>query len=72
LIKELGIQLMPVSVDEAYRCRVAHADYGRGNHKAKLNYGDCFAYALAKISGEPLLFIGNDFSQTDVESALKD
>jgi ribonuclease VapC len=72
LIRELGVELMPVTVEAAYRCRLAHADYGRGNHPAKLNYGDCFAYALAKLSGEPLLFIGNDFAQTDVESALKD
>jgi ribonuclease VapC len=72
LIRELGIELVPVTVDAAYRCRGAHADYGRGNHPARLNYGDCFAYALAKLSGEPLLFKGNDFAQTDVEPALKD
>jgi ribonuclease VapC len=72
LIKDLGMELVPVTVEAAYRSRIAHADYGRGNHPAKLNYGDCFAYALAKLSGEPLLFKGNDFSQTDVEPALKD
>lgn len=72
LIQELGVELVPVSVEAAYRCRIAYADYGPGNHTAKLNYGDCFAYALAKLSGEPLLFIGNDFAQTDVEPALKD
>ncbi len=66
------MELVPVTVEAAYRSRVAHTDYGRGNHPAKLNYGDCFAYALAKLSGEPLLFIGNDFAQTDVEPALKD
>jgi ribonuclease VapC len=71
LIRELGIELVPVTIEAAYRCRAAHADYGRGNHPARLNYGDCFAYALAKLSGEPLLFIGNDFAQTDVEPALK-
>ncbi len=45
--------------------------YGRGHHRARLNFGDCFAYALAKRYGEPLLFKGNDFSQTDIEPALK-
>ena len=71
LIEELHVTLVPVSIELAYRCRVAHADYGRGNHPAKLNYGDCFAYALAKESREPLLFKGNDFAQTDIEPALK-
>ncbi len=72
LVAELQLDLVPVSVGMANRCRVAHADYGRGNHPAKLNYGDCFAYALAKEAGEALLFKGNDFVQTDVEPALKD
>jgi ribonuclease VapC len=72
LIQELGVELMPVTVEAAYRSRVAHAEFGRGNHPAKLNFGDCFAYALAKITREPLLFIGNDFAQTDIEPALKD
>jgi ribonuclease VapC len=44
--------------------------FGRGRHRAKLNFGDCFSYALAKVSGLPLLFKGNDFILTDVESAL--
>ena len=44
--------------------------YGRGRHPARLNYGDCFAYALAKMRNEPLLFKGNDFSQTDLVPAL--
>lgn len=72
LIEELRIKLVPVSVAEAYRCRVAHSDYGRGNHPARLNYGDCFAYALAKETREPLLFKGTDFAQTDIEPALRD
>jgi ribonuclease VapC len=72
LIRELQITLAPVSVEMAYRCRVAHSEYGRADHPAKLNYGDCFAYALAKETREPLLFKGNDFAQTDVEPALKD
>lgn len=72
LIQMLKIQLVPVSLNLAYRCLTAHGHYGRGNHPARLNYGDCFAYALAKETGEPLLFKGNDFAQTDVEPALKD
>jgi ribonuclease VapC len=72
LIEELGSQLLPVSVELAYRARRAYADYGRGYHPAKLNYGDCFAYALAKLVNEPLLFVGTDFAQTDIEPALKD
>jgi ribonuclease VapC len=47
--------------------RQAYVDYGRGNHSAALNFGDCFAYALAKSTGEPLLFKGDNFAQTDVE-----
>jgi ribonuclease VapC len=72
LLQELQVKLVPVSVEAAYRCRVAHSEFGRGNHPAKLNYGDCFAYALAKETREPLLFKGSDFAQTDIEPALKD
>jgi ribonuclease VapC len=71
LRKMLQIELVPVTVDMAYRSRVAYADYGKGSHPARLNYGDCFAYALAKETGEPLLFKGTDFAQTDIEPALK-
>lgn len=46
-------------------------DFGKGRHKAGLNFGDCFAYALAKATGEPLLFKGNDFSQTDIKAAIE-
>lgn len=66
------IELVPVSVGQAMIARRAWRVYGRGNHKAKLNFGDCFAYALAKETGEPLLFKGDDFAQTDIEPALKD
>ena len=72
LIDALHLEIVPVTVVDAYRSRAAHNDYGRGRHRARLNYGDCFAYALAKRTGEPLLFKGNDFSQTDIEPALKD
>lgn len=72
LVARLGIELVPVSVTQARKARIAHQSYGRGNHRAKLNYGDCFAYALANETGEPLLFKGLDFAQTDIEPALKD
>ena len=45
-------------------------DFGKGRHAAGLNFGDCFAYALAKLTGEPLLFKGNDFKKTDIVPAL--
>ena len=67
-----GIELMPVSVSQGELARRAWRTFGRGVHPARLNYGDCFAYALAKETREPLLFKGNDFAQTDVEPALKD
>ena len=52
--------------DQANTARVAYRRYGRGRHRAGLNYGDCFSYALAKVSGQPLLFKGDDFSHTDI------
>jgi ribonuclease VapC len=68
----LRIEIVPVTEEATNQARMAHTTYGRGNHPARLNYGDCFAYALAALSREPLLFKGNDFSQTDIEPALKD
>lgn len=54
----------------AHAAVAAWARYGRGRHPAKLNYGDCMAYATAKLAGEPLLYVGGDFALTDIESAL--
>ena len=65
------IEIIPFDTEQLEIARDAFAKYGKGNHKAKLNFGDCFAYALAKASGEPLLFKGNDFSLTDIEPAIK-
>jgi ribonuclease VapC len=62
------VELVPVDVEHADLARSAYRRYGRGRHPAGLKYGDCFAYALAKSSAEPLLFKGEDFSQTDVAS----
>jgi ribonuclease VapC len=72
LANALRLKIEPVTLEDALRGRIAHGEYGRGHHPARLNFGDCFAYALAKRCGEPLLFKGDDFSQTDIEPALKD
>ncbi len=63
------IIIEPVTVEQGELARQAFLDFGKGRHKAGLNFGDCFAYALAKATGEPLLFKGNDFSQTDILAA---
>lgn len=63
------INIEPVTIEQARLAREAYRDYGKGRHRAGLNLGDCFAYALAKDKGEPLLFKGNDFRKTDVDVA---
>lgn len=71
LIQKLGIEIVPVTIEQARIGQAAYRTYGRGTeHPAALNFGDCFAYALAKATGEPLLFKGNDFAQTDIVAAL--
>src|SRR5262245_46790106 len=66
-IKEADISIEPVTETQAQIARGAYRDFGKGSgHPAKLNFGDCFAYALAKESGEPLLFKGADFAHTDI------
>jgi ribonuclease VapC len=70
LIGALAITLVPLSETQARIARVAYTRYGKhSGHPARLNFGDCFAYALAKDRGEPLLFKGNDFAQTDLVRA---
>ncbi|MEO8715661.1 MAG: type II toxin-antitoxin system VapC family toxin [Acetobacteraceae bacterium] len=71
VVREVGIELVPVSVKQATLARDAWRRFGRSRHPARLNYGDCFADALAKETGHALLFKGNDFSQIDIEPALK-
>ena len=71
LIAELAIEIVPVSADHARIARDAHARFGRGVHRARLNYGDCFSYALARQTREPLLCKGDDFIHTDIALALK-
>ena len=69
LFRRTGIAIEPVTVEHGHLARQAFLDYGKGLHKAGLNFGDCFSYALAKATGEPLLFKGDDFSQTDIKPA---
>lgn len=59
----------PLTVEQGHLARQAFLDFGKGRHPARLNFGDCFAYALAKATGEPLLFKGQDFRKTDIRAA---
>ncbi len=65
-IERAEIEIMPVDAEQARMARDAFARFGKGRHAAGLNFGDCFSYALARVLGEPLLFKGQDFGQTDV------
>ncbi len=68
LIRDASLQIEPVTESQARIAREAYRDFGRGSgHPARLNFGDCFAYALAKAKNEPLLFKGEDFARTDIE-----
>ena len=70
LLREAGFLIEPVTERQAQIAREAYRDFGKGSgHPARLNFGDCFAYALAKAVGEPLLFKGNDFNHTDIAPA---
>ncbi len=70
LMIRLKLDVIAVDANMAWIARKANLTYGKGRHPARLNFGDCFSYALAKQTGEPLLFKGNDFSQTDIVPAL--
>jgi len=65
-----AVDLVAVDADQADAARLAYRMYGKGRHRGGLNYGDCFAYALAKVSGQPLLFKGDDFARTDIRAVL--
>ena len=69
LLERGPIELVPVTLEKAQAARRAWRRFGKGNHPAGLNFGDCFAYALAETTREPLLFKGSDFALTDIESA---
>jgi ribonuclease VapC len=61
-----AVDLIAVHPEHAHAARLAYRKFGKGRHPAGLNYGDCFSYALSKVTGEPLLFKGEDFSRTDI------
>jgi ribonuclease VapC len=70
LIAEFRVMIAPVTVDQARIGHAAYREFGLGSrHSARLNFGDCFAYALSKATGEPLLYKGDDFAQTDIVAA---
>lgn len=72
LLTAAGIVIEPVTEAQARIGREAYRDFGKGSgHSAQLNFGDCFAYALARVTGEPLLFKGSDFTHTDVTPATR-
>jgi ribonuclease VapC len=68
LLRAIGADVVPVGEEQAVIARDAALRFGRGRHAAALNFGDCFSYALSVARGEPLLFVGDDFSKTDVEA----
>jgi ribonuclease VapC len=70
LVGRFGMTVVPVTEDSARRVGDAYSRWGRGVHPAGLNFGDCFAYAVAMEHGCPLLYVGRDFAQTDIEGVL--
>jgi ribonuclease VapC len=70
LIDGLGFEVVPVITPTARQVAAAYTSWGKGAHPAGLNFGDCFAYALAKERNCPLLFVGDDFSRTDLAAAM--
>jgi len=67
LVTTAQIRIEPVTLEQVTAARLAYRMYGKGRHPARLNFGDCFAYALAKTTGERLLFKGDDFGRTDIQ-----
>ncbi|ALJ19162.1 type II toxin-antitoxin system VapC family toxin [Microbacterium sp. No. 7] len=71
-LADWGVEVVPFDAEQSRVARQAYRDYGRGSgHPARLNLGDCYSYALAAITGDDLLFVGDDFTHTDVRSALR-
>jgi ribonuclease VapC len=70
LLLRIGIEIIPFNAEQLTVARHAFRKFGKGQHAASLNYGDCFSYALSMTSGEPLLFKGGDFAKTDIRAAL--
>jgi ribonuclease VapC len=71
LIDGIGLEVVSVTPAAARRIAAAYAHYGKGVHRAGLNFGDCFAYEVASEHGCPLLYVGDDFAKTDLSSALQ-
>jgi ribonuclease VapC len=70
LVAEVQIEIVSFNARQAELARQAFRRFGKGQHPARLNFGDCLSYALARHLAEPLLFIGDDFARTDIEAAL--
>lgn len=70
LIDGLGFEVVPITLGAAQRIAGAYARWGKGNHRAALNFGDCFAYEVARDNACRLLYVGKDFARTDIESVL--
>ena len=71
ILRDSRVEIVDVTAEQASVARQAYRDFGRGSgHPAQLNFGDCFAYALAHVTGEPLLFKGDDFVHTDIRPAV--
>jgi ribonuclease VapC len=68
-LRRAGVVVEPVTIEQGDLARQAFLDFGKGRHRAGLNFGDCFAYALARAMGEALLFKGDDFAMTDIRRA---
>ena len=69
LLAEFNVEAVPFGDEHWKEAIEAYQRFGRGRHKAQLNFGDCLTYAVARLAGEPLLFSGNDFAETDLEAA---
>jgi len=69
LVHELGVTVVPFGERECQAAVAAFLRYGRGRHKAALDFGDCLAYAAASVAGDSLLFVGDDFKKTDITAA---
>lgn len=70
LVRISGLEIVPVTAEQVALARYAYATFGKGRHRAGLDFGDCFSYALARDRGAPLLFKGDDFGHTDVDPVV--
>jgi ribonuclease VapC len=71
VMQEMRIEVLPWNAAHAAEARLAWDRFGKGRHRAQLNFGDCMAYSAARVENQPLLFKGDDFTRTDIEPALK-